>query len=97
MSGDENAEEDRRQLYEAVKAHAANLEIARSVSSGSDLEAALDRRIAETRRLLEWLSQALEPQPAASPTAQTQPPSTSQADEHQTPRAAPDPPKTSRR
>jgi hypothetical protein len=94
MSGDESAEEDRRQLYEAVKAHAANLEIARSVSSSSDLEAALDRRIAETRRLLEWLAQALEPHPSAFPEARTRSPSTAQADQDQIPQSARDPPKT---
>jgi hypothetical protein len=93
MSGDENAEEDRRQLYEAVKAHAANLEIVRSVSSGSDLEAALDRRIADTQRLLEWLSQALEPHPSAFPEARTRSPLTAQADQDQIPQLTRDPPK----
>jgi hypothetical protein len=94
MSGDENPEEDRRQLYKAVKAHAASFGSAPSVNSGPDPEAASDRRIADTRRLLEWLSQALEPHPSAFPEVRTPPPSTAQADQDKIPQSARDPPKT---
>jgi hypothetical protein len=88
--------EARRQLYQALKAHKLELEIIRGVESGPDLEV-LDRRIEAARLLLEWLSQALELEPPASPEVQTPPPSSSPADQDQTPPSAPDPPKTSRR
>jgi hypothetical protein len=81
----------RRQLYQALKAHKFDLEITRSVTSGLDLEV-LDRRIEAVQLLLEWLSQALEPPPEASPAAQTPPPSRVQAGQDQTPPSAPDPP-----
>jgi hypothetical protein len=53
------------QLFRALKAHASELEIERAVASERDLEA-LDRRIEAARLLLEWLSKALESEPAAS-------------------------------
>jgi hypothetical protein len=84
MSGDENGEEDRRQLYQAVKAHASNLEMARSFTSGLDLEV-LDCRIEDARLLLEWLSQALGLGPASFPEARTPPLSSAQADQDQIP------------
>jgi hypothetical protein len=52
------SEEARRQLYEAVAAHRADLEIEHSFLK-LELEI-LDRRIEETQRLLEWLEQAHE-------------------------------------
>jgi hypothetical protein len=86
----------RQQLYEALRAHASELEIERSVTSGPDLEV-LDRRIEAVRLLLEWIWRALALEPPASPEVQTPPRSSSPADQHQTPLSAPDPPKTSRR
>jgi hypothetical protein len=62
--------ETHRQLYQAVKAHASELEVTRGVANGFDRET-LDRRIEAARQLSEWLSQA---QPAAFPAAQTPPP-----------------------
>jgi hypothetical protein len=56
--------EARRQLYEAVAAHRADLEIERSFSK-LELEI-LDRRIEDTQRLLEWLEQAHELPPKVS-------------------------------
>ena len=60
------------QLYQAVKSHTLLLEITRAGASGLDLEV-LDRRIEEARLLLEWLSQALEIDPRASPAVETPP------------------------
>jgi hypothetical protein len=88
--------EARGQLYQALRAHASELEIERGVTSGPDLEV-LDRRIEAARLLLEWIWRALELEPPASPEVQTPPPSSSPADPDQTPPSAPDPPKTSRR
>jgi hypothetical protein len=85
----------RQQLYEALRAHASELEIERSVTSGPDLEV-LDRRIEAVRLLLEWIWRALALEPPASPEVQTPPPSGSPTDLHQTPPFAPDPPKTPR-
>jgi hypothetical protein len=65
--------ETQRRLYQAVKAHTSELEITRGVVEGLDREA-LDHRIEAARQLSEWLSQALELQPAAFPAAQTPPP-----------------------
>jgi hypothetical protein len=73
--------EARRRLYQALKAHKFELEIARGVTSGLDQEI-LVRRIEAARLLLEWISQALEPQPQAFPAVQTPPPSSSPADQH---------------
>jgi hypothetical protein len=53
-----------RQLYEAVAAHKADLEIERGFA-GLELKV-LDRRIEDTRLLLEWLEQALELPPEVS-------------------------------
>jgi hypothetical protein len=58
------ASETRRQLYEALMAHKADLEIERSFA-GLELKV-LDRRIEDTRRLLEWLEQAQELPPEVS-------------------------------
>jgi hypothetical protein len=64
--------EAQSELFQAVKAHTLDLEITRGVVGlGREI---LDRRIEAARQLSEWLSQALEPQPAASPAAQTPPP-----------------------
>jgi hypothetical protein len=93
MSGDENVEEDRRQLYQAVKTHASNIEIARSFTSDLDLEV-LDRRIEATRLLLEWLSQAPGLGLAAFPEVRTPLPLSALADQDQIPLAAHDTPKT---
>jgi hypothetical protein len=82
------------ELFQAVKAHTLGLESARGVTSGSDPED-LDRRIEDARQLLEWLSQALEPHPAAFQAAQTPPPSSALTDRDQIPSSAPDPPETS--
>jgi hypothetical protein len=79
--------EARRQLYQALEAHKFDLEITRGVTSSPNLEI-LDRRIEAARLLLEWLSQALEPHPAASPAVQTQPPSSAPADQDQIPPCA---------
>ena len=58
------SEQARRQLYEAVAAHKADLEIERGFA---DLELkVLDRRIEDTRQLLEWLDQALDLPPEVS-------------------------------
>jgi hypothetical protein len=81
-----------QQLYKALTAHKAHLEITERFMTDVDL----DRRIEAARLLLEWLEPALEPEPPASPEVQTPPPSTSPVDQHQTPPSAPDPPKTSR-
>jgi hypothetical protein len=77
------ATEARAQLLQALKAHISELEIERDLASDRDLEA-LDRRIGAARLLLEWLSKALEPEPAAS-TAQTPPPPGPQADPEKSP------------
>jgi hypothetical protein len=66
-----SSEEARRQLFEAVTAQKVHLEITRGFA-GLELEV-LDRRIEAARRLLEWLSQALEPQLAAFPEVRTLP------------------------
>jgi hypothetical protein len=52
------ASETQRQLYQALKAHKSDLEITRATASGLNQE--IDPRIEAVRRLLEWLSQALE-------------------------------------
>jgi hypothetical protein len=52
------SEQVRRQLYEAVAAHRADLEIERGFA-GLELEV-LDRRIEASQRLLEWLEQTPE-------------------------------------
>jgi hypothetical protein len=78
------------ELYQALEAHKLELEIIRGVESGPDLEV-LDRRIEAARLLVEWLSQAPEPHSAASPAAQTPPPSRVQAGQDQTPRSASNP------
>jgi hypothetical protein len=88
--------EAQRQLYQALMAHTSELEITRGVASGADLEI-LDRRIEAGRLLLEWLSQALEPQTPAFSAVQTPPPSNFLPDQDQTPPSAPHPPKTSSR
>jgi hypothetical protein len=54
-----------RQLHQALKTQKFEFELTRGLTSGRDLEA-LDRRIEATRVLLDWLSKALEPQPAAA-------------------------------
>jgi hypothetical protein len=72
------------QLFQAVKAHIFELEIERDVASKRDLET-LDPRIGAARLLLEWLSKALEPEPAASPTSEPSPPPGPQADSNQGP------------
>jgi hypothetical protein len=87
--------ETQRQLYQALKVHTSELEITRGATLGLDLEA-LDRRIEAAQGLLEWLSQALEPQPPAFPAVQAPPPSRSPADRDQIPPLAPDPPKPPR-
>jgi hypothetical protein len=58
------SEKARRQLYEAVAAHRADLEVERGFT-GLELKL-LDRRIEDTRLLLEWLEQALELPPEVS-------------------------------
>jgi hypothetical protein len=58
------SEQVRRQLYAAVAAHKADLEIERGFT-GLELKV-LDRRIEDTRLLLEWLEQALELPPEIS-------------------------------
>jgi hypothetical protein len=58
--------EAQRQPYQALKAHKLDLENARGVTSGPDLEI-LDRRIEAARLLLEWILRALELEPLASP------------------------------
>jgi hypothetical protein len=67
------ATEAQVELYRALEAHKFDLEITQGVVEGLGREA-LDRRIEAARQLSEWLSQALEPQPAAFPPAQTPPP-----------------------
>jgi hypothetical protein len=65
--------ETQHELYQVLEAHKFDLEITRGVTTlGHEI---LDRRIEAARLLLEWLSQALEPHPAAFPAAQTLPPS----------------------
>jgi hypothetical protein len=59
-------------LFQAVKAHISELEIERDVAWKRDLEA-LDPRIGTARLPLEWLSKALEPKSAASPTSEPSP------------------------
>jgi hypothetical protein len=54
-----------RQLYQALKTQKFELELTRGLASGPDREA-VDRRIEAARVLLDWLSEALEPQPAAN-------------------------------
>ena len=81
------------QLYQAVKSHTFDLEITRGGASGPDLEV-LDRRIADSRLLLEWLSQALEPHPPAFPAVETPTPSSAPDDQDQIP-PSPRSPKTS--
>jgi hypothetical protein len=73
------ATEAQVELFRAVKAHTSGLEITRDVVEGLDREA-LDRRIEAARQLSEWIAQALELDPLASPAAQTPPSSTSPAD-----------------
>jgi hypothetical protein len=68
--------EAQRQLYQALNAHKTELETVREVASGPDLEV-LGRRIEAARLLLEWIAQALERDPPASPEVQTPTPSTS--------------------
>jgi hypothetical protein len=58
------SEQARRQLYEAVAAHRADLEIERGFA-GLELKV-LDRRIEASQQLLEWLEQAHELPPKAS-------------------------------
>jgi hypothetical protein len=67
------ATDAKAQLFRALKAHTSELEIERDVALDRDLEA-IDRRIGAARTLLEWLSKALEREPAPSPPAQTPPP-----------------------
>jgi hypothetical protein len=83
------SEEARRQLFEAVTAHKVHLEITRGFA-GLELEV-LNRRIEAAGLLLKWISQALEPRPAAFPAAQTQPLSRVRARQDQTPQSASDP------
>jgi hypothetical protein len=74
--------ETQRQLYEALRTHTSGLEITRGAASGLDL-VVLDRRIEAVRLLLEWLSQALEPQPPVFPAARSSknsPPAISDSD-----------------
>jgi hypothetical protein len=82
--------EAQRQLHQALKAHKFELEVIRGVAAGPDLEV-LDRRIEAIRLLLEWIWQALEPLPEASPAAQTPSPSRVQAGQDQTAQSASDP------
>jgi hypothetical protein len=58
------SEKARRQLYEAVAAHRADLEIERGFA-GLELKV-LDRRIEASQQLLEWLEQAHELPPKVS-------------------------------
>jgi hypothetical protein len=60
------ATDAKAQLFQALKAHTSELEIERDAASDRDLDT-LDRRIGAAQLLLEWLSKALEPKPAASP------------------------------
>jgi hypothetical protein len=83
-------------LFQAVKAHNLDLESARGITSGADLEA-LDVRLQDARRLLEWLAQAPAPHHAAFPVAQTPPPSSFPADPNRISPLASDPPKTRQR
>jgi hypothetical protein len=66
------ATEAQVELHQALEAHKFDLEITRGVSA-LDQES-LDHRIEATQRLLEWIEQALKPQPAAFLAAQTPPP-----------------------
>ncbi len=59
------ATDAKAQLFQALKAHTSELEIERDGASDRDLDA-LDRRIGSARLLLEWLSKALDSEPAAS-------------------------------
>ncbi len=52
------ATEDQVQLFQALKAHKAELETQQSAASGLDQEV-LDHRIEAARLLLEWLSPIL--------------------------------------
>jgi hypothetical protein len=81
-------------LYDALKTHKSALEIIRD-GAAAPYQEVLDSRIAAVQRLLEWLSQALEPQPPASPATQTPQSSDSQADQRQTLPSAPGPPQNS--
>ena len=65
------ATEAQVEVYLALQAHKCDLEITRGVSA-LDQEV-LDRRIEDVQRLLEWLEQALEIEPRASPAVQTSP------------------------
>jgi hypothetical protein len=58
------SEKVRRQLYEAVAAHKADLEVERGFT-GLELNE-LDRRIEASQQLLEWLEQAHELPPKVS-------------------------------
>jgi hypothetical protein len=69
-------ERARKALYDAVRSHTSELENARGAASGFDRQVP-DRELKAARRLLEWLSQALELDPPASPAVQTPPPSSS--------------------
>jgi hypothetical protein len=83
------------ELFQAVERHKLDLEFERGVISGPDLEV-LDRRVEAVQQLLEWLSRALGPDPPSFPAVQTLWSSSPQADQHQTPPSAPDPPKPRR-
>ena len=52
-------------LFQAIKAHTAELEIEQDGATGPDPKA-LDGRVEAARRLLEWIEQALEPHPSVS-------------------------------
>jgi hypothetical protein len=80
-------------LFQAVKAHNLDLESTRDITSGADLEA-LDGRLQDAWRLLEWLAQAPVPHQAASPEARTPPPLSFPADPNRISPLASDPPKT---
>jgi hypothetical protein len=72
------------ELFRALRAHTAELEIERDSASGHVLEA-LDRRVEAARLLLDWVSKALGPGPAGFPT-QTPSPSEPQAEPGQSSR-----------
>jgi hypothetical protein len=86
--------EDRKDLYEALETHKSALEIIRDGAAAPYLKV-LDSRIAAVQSLLEWLAQAPETQPPASPASQTPPSSGSQADQRQTLPSAPSAPQSS--
>ena len=58
------------QLFQALKAHTAELETEQSAASGLD-RAVLDHRIEAARMLLEWLSPILAIEPSNSNVAVT--------------------------